>query len=497
MAVDVARFSISGQCLSDPAAKVLDGDERFLISQLTEENLSNVADIVEQKQIMRRVGPRSVMLIPLVARGTTFGALSLITSDSGRTFAAEDLSLAEELGRRAAIAIENARLYEAGQRANVAKSEFLANMSHEIRTPMTAVLGYSDLLAAEEQDPNKLKHLHTIKRNGEYLLDIINDILDLSKIEAGKLEIMPQPVQLMHLIEDVRSIMEVRTNEKGLKLTVQYQGQVPTAINSDPKRLKQILINLIGNAVKFTEQGSIRVVVRFHADQELLFIDVIDTGIGMTPQQQSQLFQAFSQADASVTRNFGGTGLGLVISRRLARLLGGDITVESTKDEGSCFTVRIATGVVGQAMVAERQGQPQPEDCDQDDGSIQLNCRVLVVDDRRDIRFLSRTILTKAGADVAEAVDGAEAVEYVGQAMSDHRSPDLILLDMQMPVLDGYQTATRLREMGYVQPIIALTADAMQGDMNRCLRCGCNDYLSKPIDASTLLQKIAELTDAH
>ena len=391
-------------------------------------------------------------------------------------------------------------LRESERRANEAsasKSAFLANMSHEIRTPMTAILGYAELLQDIIQDAEGLHHLQTIRRNGDYLLDIINDILDLSKIEAGKLDVESERFDPAHLIEDVRSIMEVRAKEAGLELTVDYGQQIPASIQSDAKRLKQVLINLVGNAIKFTPKGHVRLVVRMEPDPIRLCIDVIDTGIGITPEQQEQLFLPFSQGDSSVNRTFGGTGLGLTISRRLAEMLGGTIHFQSEVGVGSTFTLSVFPGdVTGVAMVDHSQPDSklanEPE-CSSA-AAIKLNCYALVVDDRRDIRFLSRRILTKAGATVDECEDGLQAVEKIIESMKAKRLPDVIILDMQMPKLDGYATAKRLRELGYDAPIIALTADAMQGDMNLCLKAGCNDYLSKPIDAAKLVALVSKLT---
>ncbi len=377
--------------------------------------------------------------------------------------------------------------------ANASKSEFVANMSHEIRTPMTAILGYAELLGEFVQNDEARKHLSTIRRNGDYLLEIINDILDLSKIEAGKLDVDKERFEPHRLIEDVRSIMEVRAAEGGLKLDVEYDGEIPTIIQSDAKRLKQILINLIGNAIKFTREGGVRVRIKFSAEDNCLMLDVIDTGIGISDKQIQRLFKPFSQGDASVTRSFGGTGLGLAISKRLAEMLGGEITVSSTEGVGSTFSVSISTGdlrdipMIQPADVIEAKPTTAPTE------EVKLDASILIVDDRRDIRFLSKHILGKAGATITEAEDGVIAISTVKQAAADNRSFDLILLDMQMPNLDGYETAAALRRLGYAGPIIALTADAMQGDMNKCMVAGCNDYLSKPIDKNVMLRKVAEL----
>jgi PAS domain S-box-containing protein len=468
--------------------------EAMLIRQFNDETLDKAAQNDQHAKVIRDVAPQSLIVVPLLSRNKSLGALTLVTAESGRTYNNNDLKAAKDLAQQAATAVDNARLYHAAQRANIAKSEFLANMSHEIRTPMTAVLGYADLLRERVHDDESREYLQTMRHNGEFLLEIINDILDLSKIEAGKLEVDKETFAPHHLIEEVRSVMAVRAAEKDLKLDVVYDGMIPEEIESDPKRLKQILINLVGNAIKFTHQGGIRIEVKFVSDVgPRLQITIADTGIGMTPQQQRQLFQPFSQADATVTREFGGTGLGLAISQRLAHLLGGEIGVHSVRGEGSTFTVQISTGASAGKRLVHPDVRIRNEKAAPPSREIGLKCRVLVVDDRRDIRFLSKRILATAGATVDEAEDGAIAVEYIHNCVGTARSPDLILLDMQMPNLDGYQTAQQLRQMGYSRPIIALTADAMQGDMQRCIESGCNAYLSKPIDAASLLELVSRL----
>lgn len=372
--------------------------------------------------------------------------------------------------------------------ANESKSAFLANMSHEIRTPMTAIMGYIDLIDELIDHKVATAYLSTVRRNGEFLLDIINDILDLSKIEAGKLDIIRERFSPHQLLEDVCSIMDVRAAENQLELDIFYQGKLPAEIESDPKRLKQILINLVGNAIKFTMKGSVKIFVSC-SDQLLQFI-IVDTGIGITTRQQKRLFRPFSQGDYTVNREFGGTGLGLAISQRLANMLGGEICVESEKGKGSKFTVTIATGDISGVKMIQPLASTEPIQESKAEEEIVLDCHVLVVDDRREIRFLSKRFLTLAGANVTEAVDGEQAIVVVTESMQKNQPFDLILLDMQMPKLDGYETARQLRKLGFTAPIIALTADAMQGDMSRCIECGCNDYLSKPIDKNLLLQTI-------
>ena len=388
-------------------------------------------------------------------------------------------------------------LDEARQQAEIAnrsKSEFLANMSHEIRTPMTAVLGYTDLLLAKEYDGEKSTFLRTIKRNGRFLLDIINDILDLSKIEAGKMEVARERFSPLELVADVRSLMDVRASEKHLKFDIEYDGPVPIEIESDPKRLKQILVNLLGNAIKFTESGSVKLIIRFLSeDSYRMQFEVIDTGIGMSEEQQECLFKPFSQGDPSVNRRFGGSGLGLTISLRLAMMLGGRISVQSQVGHGSSFVFTIDAGDVSQITLIAPKLESVIETDPARDTCVQLDCNVLVVDDRRDVRFLTKHFLAKAGATVELAEDGQHALDFFDRIHNGEiPSVDLILLDMQMPRLDGYQTATELRKRGFSKPIIALTADAMHGDMRRCIECGCDSYLSKPIDGNKLVTMVAQ-----
>ncbi len=495
LAARVARFPANCDVMAHTPARALFKGESLLISEFTDERIVQSAQNAEHEDVIRNIAPRSLIVVPLIARNLSFGALTLVTAQSNRRFGTRELSLVEELARRCAVAIDNARLFEAGQQANISKSQFLANMSHEIRTPMTAVLGYADLLADNETDPEKAGYLRTIKRNGQFLLEIINDVLDLSKIEFGKLEIERVKFAPHKTVRDVVALMKIRADEKELALQVEFAGSIPVKIESDSKRLKQILINLIGNAIKFTESGGVRLVIQMATGEKpQLHFDVIDTGIGMTEHQQSRLFQPFSQGDASVTRAFGGTGLGLAISHRLAALLGGCISVESEWGQGSRFSFSIDVGDISQTEMIQPDLESMSDSLDKPKVRVKLTCRVLVVDDRRDVRILTKHFLTKAGAEVELAEDGLLALEFVTKAMQ-NGDPiiDLILLDMQMPRLDGYQTAIKLRKMGFQQPIIALTADAMHGDMNRCLECGCNAYLSKPIDGKLLIKMV----DSH
>ncbi len=415
------------------------------------------------------------------------------------------LSQAELRGQTEALRKANRALEEASQAAEAAtkaKSEFLANMSHEIRTPMTAILGYADILLGNMQGEENREAAEIIQRNGEYLLDVINDILDLSKIEAGRMQMELMASSPVQLVDDVVALMRVRAESKGLPLCVEFQGPIPQTIQTDPTRLRQILINLVGNAIKFTEIGEVRLRVRLDAAAEggpRLVLDVLDTGIGMTPQQMQKLFQPFTQADSSTTRQYGGTGLGLTISRRLAKMLGGDITATSTPRRGSGFRVSVATGSLA-AVPLVRPGQAaRPLTLTEAaKPKTDLNCRVLLAEDGPDNQRLIAFLLRKAGADVTIVDNGQKAMEYAlatypgwGRRKDDPSEPfEVVLMDMQMPVMDGYEATRRLRDAGYDRPVIALTAHAMEHDRAKCLDAGCDDYVAKPIDRHKLIELV-------
>lgn len=379
------------------------------------------------------------------------------------------------------------RAKDAAESANRSRGEFLANMSHEIRTPMAAILGHADILRDHLRDPDNVQVVETIRRNGRFLLDIINDILDLSKIDADKMEIDRQFVQPTNLIADVRSLMDVRAAEKELQLKIEFSGPIPKLIQTDPVRLRQILLNLIGNAIKFTRSGDVKLVVSYHDDNTLEF-SVVDTGIGIRSEALETLFDPFVQADSTSTRSFGGTGLGLTICKRLAQALGGDVSVISEYGVGSTFTLRIKAVTKGPLIQPNLNLSPKGREHVEE---IQLSSTVLVVDDRRDIRYLAQHFIEKAGGTVVTATNGREAVEYFDA--TDRIDVDVIVMDMQMPEMDGYEATRELRRRGCTLPIIALTANAMKSDRQECLAAGCNDYTTKPLDRGKLIAMIDRL----
>jgi signal transduction histidine kinase/HPt (histidine-containing phosphotransfer) domain-containing protein/ActR/RegA family two-component response regulator len=390
----------------------------------------------------------------------------------------------------AARTVELSAAKDKAEESSRAKTAFLANMSHEIRTPMTAILGYSDLMLSPVQTmSDRVNCLQVVRRNARHLMDLINDILDISKIEAEKMTVERIACDVARLTVDVVSMLRVRAVAKQLTLRVEFAGDIPEIVHTDPLRFKQILMNLTGNAIKFTEQGEVCVIVSVEKlpNGSRVKVDVRDTGIGMTREQISNLFQAFVQADVSMTRRYGGSGLGLVISRRLAEILGGELAVTSELGRGSTFSLTVDGGPLADApmrhglteamLVTYAQAAPTNE--------ITLRGKILLAEDGVDNQQLLTMHLTMAGAEVVVVPNGREAVEKVKAEPF-----DLVLMDMQMPELDGYQATSQLRRLGYKLPIIALTAHAMSGDRAKCLDAGCTDYLTKPIDREVLLRSV-------
>lgn len=381
------------------------------------------------------------------------------------------------------------KLIEAREDAVIAsksKSEFLANMSHEIRTPMTAILGYIGLFGEnEDQLTDEMKEqVKVIERNGNHLLTIINDILDLSKIEAGKLEIEFIPFSLTELVDDIEDLLRPKAVEKNVALDVVWRFPLPTKVESDPTRIRQILLNLLGNSLKFTSKGNVTLEIGW--ESEYVLFKVSDTGIGMSKEQLAKIFSSFEQADTSITREFGGTGLGLTITKRLTEMLGGEITVESEFGKGSTFAFKVLTKSYSSKMLEEK---PQKQEVKKVAEVSEISGNILLVDDNMtNLRLISK-ILTKMNLQVECCMDGSQAVDMVIHRGMDF---DMVIMDVQMPVMDGLTAAGILKQNSYSKPVIALTANTMKGDKEKCLEAGYTDFAAKPInkkDLSEILHK--------
>ncbi len=382
--------------------------------------------------------------------------------------------------------------------ANKAKSFFLANMSHEIRTPLGAIMGFSDLLVVDDFDAvDRQSYAAIIKKNGEQLLQIIDEILDISKIESGSLSLARERIYIRELVQNVESCLSLQVSKKNLQLAFSVEGEIPEYIYSDPTRVRQILINIIGNAVKFTIEGSVSVSLRFENSQNPYVEFVVqDTGHGIEEQHIGSLFRPFSQGDSSTSRKFGGTGLGLALSRKLAQALGGDVLLlETIKGKGSTFSVRIGTKGSAAPFISTLSDSVAAKEPRTDSNRLMNSglegVTVLLVDDAPENRWMISMFLQKAGAQVELAQDGQEAID---KALNGNH--DLVLMDIQMPGMDGYQATQSLREQGYSKPILAVTAHALIEERDKCIEIGCTDHLSKPVNQKELVERVARYSRA-
>ncbi len=394
--------------------------------------------------------------------------------------------LAESINAMALNLQNEASQRQHAEQASYTKNLFLANMSHEIRTPLNAILGFTDLLRDPQlSSKERNQYLDIVKRTGISLASIINDILDVTKIEADQMRVEKVRFSLPLLLKDVESVMKLRSDEKGLGFSIHQIGEIAEFIVSDPIRLRQILTNIIGNAIKYTDRGSVELSVQ--TARGLLMFDVEDTGRGIDDKDRSKLFIPFSQGDISSQKKYGGTGLGLILSKKLAHLLGGDVTlVKSAPNKGSLFNISIHYQPARETAEDISNITPVPQ---RTEGYLDGK-RVLVVEDTVDSQLLLKLYLAKKGVQVDVASNGEEGVQ---KALNEKY--DLVLMDMQMPIMDGYTATKVLRGKGYKVPIVALTAYAMQGDRDKTISAGCTDYLTKPVDKEKLIAIVEQYTN--
>jgi signal transduction histidine kinase/CheY-like chemotaxis protein len=387
-------------------------------------------------------------------------------------------------------------LHAQAEQANMTKSQFLANMSHEIRTPMNAIIGFSDILSDEELTDEQKEYLNIIKDAGHNLLNLINDILDVSRIEAGKLDVEIVECSLGKTLNFIETLMLPTAEKKGIEFKITEACPLPAQIRTDPSRLEQCLINLVNNAVKFTEKGHVHLNVSTQENDGEAFIrfDVEDTGIGIAKDRQNSVFESFTQADGSMTRNYGGTGLGLTITKQLVQLLGGGLTLVSESGIGSTFSLTIPAGVdiAKQALLKRNKTVKSLSKDDRQGDQVKFTRCCLVAEDITASQVLIKRTLEKIGLEVVVADDGDQALQ---KALI--QPFDLIFMDIQMPKMNGYEAVKALRKHDIKTPIIALTAYAMKGDDKKCLDAGCNGYMAKPVDHEILLEMLDKYLPAE
>ncbi len=436
--------------------------------------------------------PIDISLSPLVTESGTLISTSIRDISLQRAAEAKQTEL---LAKFMDIQIELQRAVSIAEKANSSKTQFLANMSHEIRTPIGAILGFTDLMKNPDNSTEENQnYMAIVERNSQQLLRLIDDILDLSKVEAGMMTIENIPFSLAELLADFKSHMKFKAAEKGIRFLFTVESEFPDVICLDPVRLRQILSNVVGNAIKFTETGSVELRIAYR--QPLLQFTVVDTGIGISKEQESRLFQPFTQADTSTTRKFGGTGLGLILSKRLCEALHGKLELTmSLEGVGSTFQFDVLSSLVAGAKLVSREAVTLASTATSvyaNGRQALLGLNVLLVEDSLDNQTLITLYLEKAGAIVTVASDGA-----AGSALASQGKFDVVLMDIQMPILDGHEATKELRRLKYLKPIVALTAHAMKEERLKCTESGFSDFLTKPIQKDLLIEVLSRYVTQH
>ncbi len=434
------------------------------------------------------------ILIKIPSREFRQCGLLFLARASGEKYSENDLEIIESMVSQVGIGIDNSRLFKKVEDSNRVKTAFLSNMSHEIRTPLNAITGYSEILGKTIEPKEKMALMDSIKKNSSQLTSIIDNILDISKVEFGRIYINKEKISLLAIAEDLKWVMEMRAKAKGIVFQIEGLGQLPAFIETDESRVKQILLNLVGNAIKFTEAGLVKLQIKCepvvpHSDEYQVLFTIIDSGIGISPKAQLDLFQSFSQADVSSTRRFGGMGLGLALAKRLAQQFGGDVVlINSRLGSGSIFQFKIPCGNLTSLNLTTNLFENVQNPAEHTVIEVTTNLKnknVLIVEDSEDNQEIFKYFLKSAGATSDVIDNGEDAVQK-----ADHSMYDLILMDIQLPKMDGLEATRRIRSLGYKKPIIALTAHSSPEEKSSCLKAGCVDLITKPVTQETLIKQI-------